>query len=475
MKKFSFIIAMGAGLFSMVLFQNCGDFEGQGDLSTASDRSIASTASGTSIASTDEDANAVAIGMYRRLSGVTLPIDHPIILQMQNLLLERDFRGAAEIAITPPEPGAPNNFLNITVKDFASKMATEEQEINHPDGINDFIATVIGAVRDDIPAAELLTGSFFYRGNGNGIPNNMRNDIVTSNANYDALNERVDISSQDVLVREDQQMYLSQNSGVQALPDTAGLMTTRGWMHEHAEAGTNRRLIEFGFKIFLCKPIEEWAGLRSTQYVGRDVPRLSVPASGGVANTDEFQSTCSSCHSGMDAYRPAVAYFDFLEDDDDGNFIAYRYEDDNGFDPDPTNDNRETARIPASEQLVPYKFRRGTEANIPQGGTIDDVEGFAVENDNWVSVATDLPYGFQIDSGTGINDFGRMLASSKQYSRCMVQRVFSTICRQELDDKDPGQDFEIERLAEKFEDDGQLLKELFVDVAIHPSCMGVGG
>lgn len=470
MKNLYFITVAGACAVSLLLFQNCGNLDEPGTSISSTQRSIASETSLVRVASSAEDANQIAIGLYRRLSGVTLPVSHPLIIQMQNLLLDRDFHGAAELAITPAEPDLPSNFLNVTVREFATRMATREEEVVHTDGLNDFIATIIGAVRDDVDARELLTGSFFYRGQGENIPDDMMEDIVRSNNNYAALNERADISNEDVLVREEQQMVRDQDGNLQPLEDTAGLMTTRGWMKEHALAGTNRRMVEFGFQVFLCQPIDQWAGLRDTRYIGRDVARLSRPAGSNVETKDEFNATCSSCHSGMDAIRPATAHFDFVEDND-GDHIAFRYVYER--DPDPTSDNNNaTVRVPASEQLVPYKFRRGIENNVSENGT---VEGFAVENDSWVNLATDRNYGFQVNSGVGMADFGLMLATSQQFSRCMVQRVFSTVCRHDLDTENENDIFEIERLAQQFEEQGSNLKSLFIDVAVHPSCMGVGG
>jgi len=433
------------------LFQNCGQFDGQGNpvATESSDSQVLQTASSAS------SENEVAVSLYRRLAGVTLPIDDPIIKQIEARIAEEDAQGAAEIAVSSP------NFLNITVRDFATKMSNRDQSV--AGDLNDFVATVMGSVRDDIPATTMMTGNFFYRAEGQeGVAENLVDDIVTSNNHYRDLQENVtDIAS--VLVKVDGQQVMGEGDQVQNLRDPAGLMTTRGWMSAHANAGTNRRLIEYAFKIFACTPIESWASTsRSTAFVGRDVTRINLDDDGQQVTT-EFDNKCASCHAGMDAVRPATAFFDYEETDaaSGEGFIKYGYQ--FPMDPDPNNANNLNQPVPAAEQSVPSKFRRALET---------PPVGFAVTDDRWTNLATEGQFGFRLSNqGSGMGDFSRLIATSRQFSRCMVQRVFQTVCRQEVQTEDSET---VEALTESFERDNHNLKNLFVKVAVNPSCMGLG-
>ena len=80
--------------------------------------------------------------IFQRLTGVKTPIFDPVLKQMETLLKNNDPLGAADIAASD------DRFLNITVRDFASKMSNRPETIDVP--LNDFTATVIGAVRDGL-------------------------------------------------------------------------------------------------------------------------------------------------------------------------------------------------------------------------------------------------------------------------------------------------------------------------------------
>ena len=420
------------------LYQNCGEFQ---------NAEVAQTENSDTLFRTSADENSQAIALYRRLGGVTLSVSDPLILQMEDSLKQGDLKGAASIAANT------STFYNITVRDFATKMSTREESVSSE--LNDFIATVIGSIRDNVSAINMMTGNYYYR--AEGVPNvgdDLLADIVTSNNHYRALDEEgADLSQ--VLIREDGQKVVDESDNVGVLRDSAGLMTTRGWMFTHANAGTNRRLIEFAFQIFTCTPIEQWASTsRPDNFIGRDVARDPI---------SEFQTKCKSCHSGMDALRPATAYFDYEETDaaTGEGFVKYRYT--YNLDPDPDDPDDISVPVAADEQLVPYKFRRATEAYPP---------GYKVTNSSWTNYASQEQFGFrQAGQGSGFNSFARLIASSQQFSRCMVQRVFKTVCRQELTQEHRNT---IDSLSEQFENGGYNLRDLFIDVAVHPTCMGLG-
>ena len=48
------------------------------------------------------------------------------------------------------------------VKDFAMRMSNRDETVDAD--LNDFVATIIGATRDEIDSRTLLYGNFYYRG-----------------------------------------------------------------------------------------------------------------------------------------------------------------------------------------------------------------------------------------------------------------------------------------------------------------------
>ena len=68
-----------------------------------------------------------------------------------------------------------------------------------------------------------------------------------------------------------------QQSSLTAIPDTAGVMTTRGFGAEYLADGTNRRAIRFTLVNFMCNDMEQMMdNTRSDFHVRRDVTRGNV-------------------------------------------------------------------------------------------------------------------------------------------------------------------------------------------------------
>ena len=418
---------------SLSFFQNCDGFKKlDQDERTPASNEFESV-------QTSSSQSAIAISLFRRLAGVTPDEDDPQLAEMENHLAVGDFESAAAVATDTPE------FYNITVKDFATKMSNLEQSVDTP--LNDFVATVIGSVRDGIPAYEMLTENYYYHARGStNNANDLVDDIITSNRHYQQL-DQMDVELHEVLEREEGQKILNPGGNVEVLDDSGGLMTTRGWMAAHAQAGTNRRLVEYAFKIFLCSPIETWASTSNPDNrIGPDVARL--PA-------DEYLNKCKSCHSGMDALRPATAHFDFSD-----NFIKYRYT--YNMDPDPEDPDTLNVPVPSDERLVPSKFRRAS-GNF--------AGGYRVRNDEWLNYASSSRFGWRSRTeGRGMKQFAQLVAQSEQFSRCMVRRVFQSVCRRSPDDNEANM---IQNLAVDFEQNNYQLKDLFVKVATQPQCIGL--
>ncbi len=385
-----------------------------------------------------------ALDIYKRLVGVRVPIDHPILVEMEELVARGDLTGAAQIATN--EPG----FYNLVVRDFAARMSTRDQSINEE--FNDFIATFIGVTRDDIDARQLLTGSFYYKGSIDApVDADIMDDILGSNDHYQQLaGQNYDFAT--VLERENTQ-YIRTNNDDNYIehPDAAGVITSRAFMGAHAIDGTNRRLVEYTVKQFACFDLEEWADATAPDTrVGPDIDRFP----GGEGS--KYLTTCKACHSVMDGFRGAFAKYDF-----DNNYVRYRTD---GRDRN-TNGNNLGQRIEISGIDNKMNQNHSTFSN-----------GYITRDNSWInnarSPANVQKFGWRgvVSAGNGVKQFGRAIANSKAFSRCMTKKVYRELCRR------PVASFEtsmVESMAQSFESSGYKLKKLFEDIAVRPECLGV--
>ncbi|MBY0314546.1 MAG: hypothetical protein K2Q26_03440 [Bdellovibrionales bacterium] len=388
----------------------------------------------------------MAQDIYQRITGVNAGLDNREIQEMSQYLENGNKLKAAEIAMQN------KNFLNITVRDMATRLSTREANTLAP--LSDFVATVIGVTRDNVNAKELLTGNFYYRAvDVPGVPQDIVADIIKSNNHYNAL-DTTGANLSAVLVREDGQKIIGASGQVEVLSDAAGLLTTRAFMEAHAKAGTNRRIIEYTFKMFLCSPIQTWASTsRPDFYIGRDVGRNP---------STEFNNKCKSCHSGMDAMRPATAHFDFFVENEaqKTGFIKFNY--DYKMDPRDEDATKIDRVVPDAEQKVPYKFRRGSSV-YP--------DGFKVKNNSWSNYVPHKNFGWKTPlTGQGMNELGQMVASSEKYAECLVQNVFYSVCRRNMETKDASA---LKYLTSQLISSNYNLQHLYKLTVLSSECLGI--
>src|SRR4029077_451097 len=74
---------------------------------------------------------------------------------------------AALYAIDKDRPEA-SPFYTYTLKNFAAPWTNRDQQVFVP--LNDYTATVIGMVRDDVPFNTVLSDDILYIGSGGGVP-----------------------------------------------------------------------------------------------------------------------------------------------------------------------------------------------------------------------------------------------------------------------------------------------------------------
>ncbi|MCB0422799.1 MAG: hypothetical protein KDD61_17495 [Bdellovibrionales bacterium] len=389
-----------------------------------------------------------AVLLYKRLAGVSTSIANPVIDQMASEIAsgtESGWMRAAAIATSE------RDFYNITVKDFAGRMSTRDETVLAP--LSDFSATIIGVVRDEISAQQLLTGNFTYQGDPKkaAVVSNTFEDIVSSNRHYEALSEgRFDLSR--VLVQKSPQLISNGSGGAIPNPNPAGLLTTRAFMGAHAIAGTNRRLVEFTFREFLCTPIEKWADAYGPDnYVGRDVDRFP----GGDHN--KFSTTCKACHTGMDSLRGAFARFTFSNGVIKNAFLM-QTENLNSADEQP-NTMKQMPRGVASKM-------NHNEENFPSGHIIEDdwFENTSIRGSNAAQFGWSGPM-----TGYGVKEFGEMISKAKAFPKCMARRVYRSVCKREPASFDQPM---LDKVADDFVSENYNLKKLFQRIAITNECLG---
>jgi hypothetical protein len=368
--------------------------------------------------------------LLERISGTKVSPDHPLVQQMASLIKAKDLLGAARLATTHP------GFLNITVKQMALKMSTREETINIK--LNDFAASFIGVTRDGKDARELLTGNFYYSAD----PTNVVTEIINSNSHFSKL-DRPDVDLGQVLKRVEGQPLLDGSGALVTNPDAAGVLSSRTFMGAHLDAGTNRRPVEFTFREFMCLPIEKWADAsRSDIRIGRDVDRFP----GG--DNAKFQTSCKSCHSGLDAFRGAFARWDF-----NGSQLM----------------NTQTSATSNAFDQKGIALKLNKNSSTFTGGYVTFDNSFINNSQSPANTAL-LGWRNAASSGQGVHDFGVMIANSKRFSQCIVKRVYEAVCRAPLDFT--TQSNFIKDNANLFEKNNYDIQRLFQDLAVTPLCGG---
>lgn len=395
--------------------------------------------------------------IFNRITGAKISVDDSRITTMAQMIRDGATR---EIGLYDAAGEATKDprFLNTTVRDFAAKMSNRAETINIP--LNDFTATVIGFVKDNLNAQGLLTTDQFYMATNPSeapVGSSIVEDILRSNNHYAALDlGRYDLSL--VLHSAKQQVLDTRGGTIKAVdnPSPAGLLTTRQWMQEHAVAGTNRRMIEFAFREFLCSPIETVADNSGPDnVVGRDVDRFP----GG--SYTKFTTTCKACHTIMDGFRPAFSRWTFSNGFAKHSFVVPSVTNLN------TDENTSMGMLQdASVPNITQKLNKN-ETVFPAGRVTTDEKWI----NNAVYGSNKSTFDFKKLSGSGPNDFGAMLVGSPKFSRCMANRVFVQLCKREVDPAD--NDF-LNAAAKDFSDGKYNLRNLFKKIVSGSNCLGGG-
>lgn len=361
--------------------------------------------------------------MHDRLAGI--PPSSSTLDSMAALIAAGNSKSAASIAIDS------SAFYSVTLKNMVTPWSNRDQTVFEP--LNDYVATVIGMIRDNVPFTEALSADILYVASSSI---NVPSYSMVNNDHYEAL-ETSGVDLRTGLVRTTQ-------SSVTDLPAeaTAGLMTTRAGAKAFFVAGTNRAMLRFTLMNHLCNDLEQLKDVtRSPDRIRQDVTR----SPGGDSRI--FLNACVGCHSGMDPLAQAFAYYDF---DDALGRIVYNGV---GF-VDPESATRVQGKYLINSDSFPY--------------------GFVTTDDRWdnywrAGQNSTLVWDTALASGgNGAKSLGVELARSEAFARCQVQKVFKTVCLR--DPIDTADNARFEQIVTAFKASNYSMKEAFSESAVY--CMG---
>ena len=351
--------------------------------------------------------------MHDRIAGV--PPTDAVLTQMA-----ADISGGSP-ATAAQRAMANSSFYNVTLKNFAAPWTNRDQSVFVP--LNDYTATVIGMVRDDVDFSTLLSADLVYVANTPGAPAYS----AAGNAHYQYLDDNsVDLKAA---------LQPQTQSGLLGLPvaATAGILTTRGASQAFFINGTNRAMFRFTMLNHLCHDMDQVSDTtRPTDRIRQDVSR----SPGGDSRV--FLNNCVGCHSGMDPMAQAFAFYNF---------------------------NEATGRLEYTANAVQPKYLINSDNFKPGYVTVDD------HWDNYWRKGPNQKLGWDASlsgSGTGAKSLGQELGRSDAFAQCQVEKVFKAMCLRE-----PGNAAdraEVQQVKNSFKSGGYKMKQVFADTAAY--CMG---
>jgi hypothetical protein len=352
--------------------------------------------------------------MHDRIAGV--PPSEAVLDQMETEIAAGRTDQAAQIAMDNPA------FYSVTLKNLATPWTNREQTVFAP--LNDYTATVIGMVRDDLPFDELLSADVLYVGNaGLGLP-------AVSASNNDHY-EQMEVRGINLLTG----LTRTTQSGVYGTPPaaTAGVMTSRAAAQSFFIAGTNRAMFRFTLLNHMCRDLEEVQDTsRAPDRIRQDVSR----SPGGDARL--FLNNCVGCHSGMDPMAQAFAYY--------------------------TYDEAQGRMVYTGGTVQPKYFNNDTTFAF----------GFRTPDDAWENrwrAGHNALLGWDSSlpgTGNGAKSLGEEFGASDAFATCQVEKVFRTVCLR--DPQDQADRDQVESMTSSFRASGYRLKKTFADAAAY--CMG---
>jgi hypothetical protein len=362
-----------------------------------------------------------ATRIYNRIAGIP-----PTAAELAQMLAAPDSVTAALIATQDPA------FYNNTIRNMAAPWTNRDQSVFVP--LNDYTATVVGMVRDNVPFNTLLSADLVYIGDSaSGAP-------AYSPANND-MYVTMDQNSVDLKAH----LVTSTQSALTGIPSaaTAGVMTTRGAASAFFVNGTNRAMFRFTMLNHLCNDLPTVMDItRPPDRIRQDVTR----SPGGVSTL--FLTNCIGCHSGMDPMAQAFAYYNFSYPASEIGATAW-----------PIGQIVYTAG-----QTQPKYHINNT--NFPQGFDTPDDSW----NNRWRTGPNEI-LGWSATlpgSGNGAKSLGQELQSSAAFTSCQVTRVFKDVCLRAPNT--PADFTQVSSMITSFQAHQYSLRQPFAEAAAY--CMG---
>ncbi|MFO1401067.1 MAG: hypothetical protein U1F30_07620 [Steroidobacteraceae bacterium] len=351
--------------------------------------------------------------IHDRLAGV--PPTEAVLAQMAADIAGGNAQAAAQVAM------GNKNFYDVTLKNFVAPWTNRAQTVFVP--LNDYTATVIGMVRDDVDFREVLHGDILYVSNASGAP-----AYSNGNNNHYQYLEDNDVDLQATLTQTTQ-------SAVTGLPAaaTAGIITTRAAAEAFFIAGTNRAMFRYTMLNHLCRDMDTVMDTsQPPDRVRQDVSR----SPGGDSRI--YLNSCAGCHTGMDPLVQSMAYYNF---------------------------DATSGTLQYTQGQVQPKYLINSD---------NFKAGYVTTDDHWdnywrTGINRQLGWSASLPgSGSGAKSMGWELANSDAFADCQVKKVFKAVCL-----RDPGNATdraEVASVAAAFKAGGYKLKQVFADTAVY--CMG---
>jgi hypothetical protein len=338
-----------------------------------------------------------------------------VLAQMSSDITANNAVAAAQIAMQDP------SFYNVTLRNFAAPMTNKAQSVFVP--LNDYTATIIGMIRDNVPFNTVLSADLIYTGNMSGAP-----AYSPANNNHYLYLDANGADLSTVLVQQTQSTLVGVPSSA-----TAGVMTTLGGASAFFYLGTNRAMVRFTMINYMCDD------LNTIMDITRPPDRIRQdPSRSPGGDSRVFLNTCIGCHSGMDALAGAFAYYNY---------------------------NTLTGQMVYTPGQVQAKYAINT-GNFPYGHvTIDDswINYWRTGPNALLGWNTSLP-----GSGNGAKSFGQEIEGSTQFATCQVQKVFQAMClRPPSNAADRAQ---ASKITSDFVSSNYNMKTAFAESAVY--CMG---
>lgn len=351
--------------------------------------------------------------IHDRLAGT--PPDQATLTLMETDVMNGDLLGAAARAMTHPD------FYRVSLKNWVTPWTNVDRTAVAP--LNDYTATVIGMVRDDVPFNEILTADLVYVGTAPGLTPYSHTD----NQHYQELEtQAIDLGNPG------QFTGVTQSGLPGALlfdTETAGVTTTRAAGEAYFSAGTNRRMWRYTAINYLCRDMEDLRdNTRPADRIRQDVSR----SPGGDSLL--YHNECSACHTGMDPMAGAYAYYDF--DETAGRVVYTR--------------GMVQPKMVLNANISPFGFE-----------TVDDRwDNFWREGPNSL-----FDWRGPVTGGFGLKSMGAEVASTRAFSICQVEKAFEHVCfRPPNDALDVAQ---VDLVSQEFETENYNMKNVFAKLAVY--------